>query len=413
MNEKKIVAPLLDDLIERASGAADAPDDATKLQVLTLIDKIKTLDICGDDERRELWLWTKRGTIEDFGDYDEYLEYGEVESREEFHSLWWAYYPDELKWYKLTFMSYRDVNYIHCNGKLVFQTTVNPQHDYSVDNSELAMWLTGSVDQVIEMLKDDTYNQFVADRLSSCKRLGKIKRKHYWDIFPEYRQDYFTEINATEIEEFLDYISKQPKESPVTRLSQMTAGFFFSCCKMGYAANNYKNASDLSARQLYMNNADGRDDGLLELAEDSTEAFSDWYHNRKRIGGHPWEVCRGGNSTHISLYTNHDDEGWYLSLAGSSYGRSVETIKFYLALVKQGIPIFLYDSAGIVLRLTEADYIGIVPEGTVPRYCNDLFPDEKILDFMNLPDENTDKVIAATEWYPIPPVKLRLEPADE
>ena len=81
--------------------------------------------------------------------------------------------------------------------------------------------------------------------------------------------------------------------------------------------------------------------------------------------------------------------------------------------MKQGIPIFLYDSAGIVLRLTEADYIGIVPEGTVPRYCRDLFPDEKILDFMNLSDENTDKVIAATEWYPIPLVKLRLEPADE
>jgi len=157
---------------------------------------------------------------------------------------------------------------------------------------------------------------------------------------------------------------------------------------------------------LYVKHADGRDDGLLKLDEDSAEAFLDWYHDQKNRGGHPWEVCRGGNSTHISLYAIQDDEGWYMSLAGSSYGRSVETIKFYLALAKQSIPISLRDSAGIVARLTEDDYIGIVPKGTIPRYCGGLFPDTKMLDFMNLPDDDTDKVISAVEWYPIPKVEL-------
>ena len=408
MIDKKIVAPLLDDLIQKASGAPDAPNNITKSQVLLLIDKTKTLDISGNDERRDLWLWTERGTIEDFGDYNEYLEYGDVESREEFQDLWRAYYPDELKWYKLTFMTYGDITYIYFGGKLVFQITVLQQHDYSVDNSELAMWLTDAVDKVVEMLRNETYNQFVADNLSFHKRLGKIKRRDYWDIFPELRQDYFNDINSEEIQEFLGYISKQPEESPATRLAQITAGFFFDCCKMGYAANNYKDSTELSAKQLYINNADGRNDGLLELEEDSVDAFADWYHNRINHGGHPWEVCRGGNSTHISLYVNHDAEGWYLSLAGSSYGRSVETIKFYLALAKQGVPIYMYDSTEIVSRLIEADYIGIVPEGVFPRYCTELFPDEKMLDFMNLPDENTDKVIAATEWYHIPQTKLLL-----
>jgi len=406
MINKKITAPLLDELIQKASGAPDAPDDTTKSQVLTLIDKIKTLDICGDDERRELWLWTERGTIEEFGDYNEYLEYGDVESHEEFQELWLAYYPNELKWYKLTLTIYRDTTYIYLDGKLVFQSATLQQHDYSVDNSELAMWLTDAVDTVLEMLRNETYNQFVADNLPFHKRLGKIKRRDYWDIYPELRQDYFCDISADEIQEVLDYATKQPEESPATRLAQITSGFFFDCCKIGYVANNYKNSAELSAKQLYINNADGRDDGLLELDEDSADAFADWYHNRINHGGHPWEVCRGGNSTHISLYANHDDDGWYLSLAGSSYGRSVETIKFYLALVKQDVPIYMYDSAGIVSRLTEADYIGIVPEGVFPRYCSQLFPDEKMLDFMNLPDEDIDKVIAATEWYPIPQTKL-------
>ena len=406
MTDKKIAAPLLDDLIENASSAPAAPDNATKSQVLLLIDKIKSLEICGDDERMDLWLWTEHGSIEDFGNYEEYLEYGEVESREEFHSLWQAYYPAEIKWYKLTYTTYRGEHYIHFGGKHVFLISDDSQGYYAVDNTELATWLIAGVDKALEMLRYGTYNQFVAENLSFHKRLGKIKRKAYWGIYPELRQDYFSDISPNEIQEFVDYTSKQPKDKPVARLPQMTAGYFFDCCKMGYIANNYKNSTVLSARELYIKNADRRDDGLLEIEEDSLEAFSEWYHNRKNRSGHPWEVCRGGNSTHISLYVKHDDKGWYLSLAGSSYGRSVETVKFYLALIKQGVPIYLYESAGILSRLTEADYIGIVPKGVVPRYCSGLFPDEKILDFMNLPDENTDKVIAATEWYPIPEVKL-------
>jgi hypothetical protein len=383
--DKRIAAPLLDDLIEIASGAPEASDDATKEHITVLIDKIKTLDICGDDERRDLWLWAERGSIEGFGNYEEYLEYGDIESYEEFQSLWQAYYPEEMKWYKLTFTTYKTEHYIHFGGKPAFQISAESQSNYSVDNSELAKWMIAAVDKVIEMLKSGTYNQFVADNLSFRKQLGKIKRKDYWGIFPELRQDYFSAISPDEITELLDNISKQPKESPVARLPQMTAGFFFDCCKMGYTANDYKDNTKLSSRDLYIKNADGRDDGLLELDEDSAEAFADWYHHRKNRSGHPWEVCRGGNSTHISLYVNYDDKGWYLTLAGSSYGRSVETIKFYLALVKQAIPIYLYESEGIALRLTEVDYIGIVPERVPPRYCSTLFPDVKILDFMNRP----------------------------
>ena len=40
--------------------------------------------------------------------------------------------------------------------------------------------------------------------------------------------------------------------------------------------------------------------------------FEDWLENHER-GGHPWEICRGGNSTHISLYVCKNDQGFYFS----------------------------------------------------------------------------------------------------
>jgi len=64
-----LYAPEIDSLIQRASGSADALDEATIAQVMILLKKLKVVKVCGDDERRELWLHAQRGNIDDFGSY--------------------------------------------------------------------------------------------------------------------------------------------------------------------------------------------------------------------------------------------------------------------------------------------------------------------------------------------------------
>ena len=94
-------------------------------------------------------------------------------------------------------------------------------------------------------------------------------------------------------------------------------------CSLGYQANQY-DVSGLSPKEQYKKYADGRDEGLGEIDPDSPAAFAEWYVGRR--GGHPWEVCRGGNSTHVSLYVVKDQsDGYYLEVAGSSLWRSVES----------------------------------------------------------------------------------------
>ncbi len=132
----------------------------------------------------------------------------------------------------------------------------------------------------------------------------------------------------------------------------------------------------LPAKVLYDRFADGRDDGLGGVDPNSSAAFDDWYKNRRPLG-HPWEVCRGGNSTHISLYVTKSDKGYYLGLSGSSWSRSIETIKFYLALRKCGVAVCLYRAKEITDRLLEKDLIGIVPMRMTPTYCDLHFPGYK------------------------------------
>ena len=143
----------------------------------------------------------------------------------------------------------------------------------------------------------------------------------------------------------------------------------------------------------------------MNIDEDSPEAFRNWYEHREQ-GGHPWEVCRGGNSTHVSLYVCKADNGFYFAVAGSSWGRSNETIHFYLALHRAGMPVMIDEGNKLADRVKGKDKIGIVPRGVTPRYCESRFPGEKILDFMNLPDEKHDEFAKRCVWRDEPEITL-------
>ena len=399
--KEQLYAPQVDTLLFHAERLYEIADEETKKKTMELFHILQTIAVCGEDECRELWLTAPRGTIEEFGSYEEYLEEGEVENRKEFEELWISEYPEQQKWYRLTTMIYRDIYSVFVDGKLVLQDKPEPQMQYPFDKSELTGWLLDAVGEAITLLDAGKYNKHVSNELPCRKRIGKIWREDYWRIFPEEKEAYWSDIEPYEIQRFTKLIKEQTSDSPVFRLPKMTAGLFFDCCRLGYEANRYERIEQKSSKEMYQVHADGRDEGLTLLDESSFSAFEVWYHDRTRHGGHPWEVCRGGNSTHVSLYVHQDEKGWWFGLAGSSMGRSVETVKFFLALVDNGMPVYLDSGNEIAAMLTGEDYIGIVPEGVFPRYCGSLFPGENMLTFMNLPWEETNRVIQAAFWYPI------------
>lgn len=406
----KLSAPVVDNLLFQAEHHYDVTDELTKTLFFQFAQMMKTVSTCGDDELRELWLFAPRGLIDEFADYDEYLAGGEVENRQEFEELWLNLYPETLNWYRLATLQYKETYSVFINRKLVLQLQSDSQLRDSFEKSDLLNWLIAAADQSIKLLKSGEYNAFVNYSLPYRHRIGKILRQDYWFVFPEEKEAYLAEIDAGEIALFEKLINQQSEKYPDYRLSAMTSGLYFDVCQLGYAANNFAGNEDLPSKTLYQKYADGRDDGLMELDEVSTEAFRAWYFDRKLRGGHPWEVCRGGNSTHISLFVSHDEQGWYFTLAGSSMGRSVETVKFYLALAEQGLPVHLRDGKKILTMLKGEDYIGIVPKGVFPRYCDSFFPGEKMLTFMNLPRDKSDQIIKAVYWYPIEKVQF-IDPA--
>ena len=194
----------------------------------------------------------------------------------------------------------------------------------------------------------------------------------------------------------------------------MTSGLFFKVCAIGYrAVGESEYGLRLRAdtdKGLYKDNADGRDDGLTKLPEDDPVAFDEWSHGKKEFnGGHPWEVCRGGNSTHVDFFPIHDEIGWYFGVRGKH--RMFEVVRFYLAISAAGFPIAVSDDEAIRDAVLGKDVIGIVPEGVFPRYCDSWFPNERITDFMNLwyEEEHNEAFIAKAIFDDPDPVELEEE----
>ena len=268
----------------------------------------------------------------------------------------------------------------------------------SYDIAEFVQWIVDSVRQCISMVKAGVYNSYIEQNLPPQHRTGTIMLKNYWNFWPDQRESFFRNITSEEAALFCKMAYSQlPLEEITDRIYKMTANDFYKMCALGYRANHYDGCEKTAKEQYYLF-ADGRDDGLDELDPDSPEEFHSWLNNRERFGGHPWEVCRGDSSTHISLYVHEDLKGCILILSGNAYIRTIETVKFYLVLKAADVPVYLNDANLLADRLTEREIIGIVPRGVMPICCSSYFPGQKVTSYLNLPDEHREEFIRACNW---------------
>lgn len=377
-------------------------DKETRQVIDRVFEQIQRIVPCGEYERREVWLKADRGSIEDYGDYEEYKREELVENYEEFRKMWLLDYPDEIEWIHLVTIVHDDYRAIYLGRELIYQSIIHESHElYECPLKELFLWIEDALKiSIIEMQKG-IYNKDVSKNLAVHQRTGTISRKDYWELFPNAKTKYLSDITQEEIDFFVKSISMQIEDEPVGKyISDMTAGKFYRFCSLGYQANKYKNIDGISAKEQYYKIADRRDEGLAKISLDSKEEFDSWYFDRNRSGGHPWEVCSGGNSTHIDLFVRHCKQGFYLEVAGKALSRSVEAIKFYNALRAEGVAVCLRDAKGITDRLLGRDRIGIVPENIMPFYCESWFPNMELLDFMHLPYEREEyeKMLPKITW---------------
>ena len=453
MNEYKLFAPDMDSLLgwfERGHLNSSVPSPELVAAMEPLFDALRELAPLDDDrEVKTIWLQIPRGSIEDYYSYEEMLECGEVGSREEYEARWREEYPYEIYWYRLVI-----VESFNKNGSLRFRaiglddkTIISADMDRNdtpcrKHTDEAAVPLCALVTQAaaesMAKLRSGTYNQEVRERLPYWFRTGVIKRSILFERCNEWEEERYEGLAPETVSGFRRLLeSGVNDEQKIGRIKRFTANDFFRACAIGYKALGY-DCGDLSPAELYLHYADGRDEGLTGTGYglnegpginfDDPDAWDKWYFG-KRGGGHPWEVIRGGNSTHVDLCVCHDrrdlefdlrlgriteaeyskrmeSAGYYFALFGKH--RPLEAVTFYVALSAAGLPVTLGDADEILARFDGSDYVGIVPHHVIPKYCEGMFPATygRVIDFMHVFDEDMEIIGDAIEWLPVTEAKL-------
>ena len=131
---KKIYAPQVDRFVDWLGyvNRGGFNDNCTFTKTsYELIDKffelLKKISPISENGCRELWFCIDRGSIEDFGDYEEMYELGEVENYEEFEQQWKDYYPDEKRWYYIEAVCDEEVGYKAVTVNHKFVIVINPR----------------------------------------------------------------------------------------------------------------------------------------------------------------------------------------------------------------------------------------------------------------------------------------------
>ena len=444
--EWKLVAPKIDRLL-RAFGRGYKNPSAQTRKVLDALDRLVVVlaglkPLADNDEVKSIWLKISRGSLDDFGDYEELLAEGEVSSREEYVELWESEYPDDYSWYELIVVENERCRAVSVGNVTVLCADLEQKpadFDWLEEHTVILLdLLARSACESMRALREGSYNAAVAEQLPYYLRTGVVARDAIWAAYPETWDAIFDGMDEDTFRAFCKYAAADAEdEDAIGRLTSLTGNDFLAACALGYEACGYdvcgKGGERLPLDELYIRYADGRDEGLtgkgmglcsgpgIDLT--SPGAWDAWFFDRARRGGHPWEVCRGGNSTHVSLAVCHDrreaefrhrvgelsDEefraaeqswGYYYVVAGKAWNRAVESVHFYVALKRAGLPAVLRDARAILARFKGEDLIGVVPRDVIPVYCEGMFPKSygTILDFMHVHDEDIAAFGDKIEW---------------
>ena len=420
-NSYKFVAPNINKLLHCLGSNfinSSKPSKELSEAIDELFDSVKYIKPLKDNnEIKTIWIRVPRGDILDFGDYKEALEDEEVSNYDEYLQLWKEEYPDEFEWYHVIFSEYKNFKGVSVNNNLIINAEMGLPSEDNNYNDEITIWLIKllimAINEIMIFIKNNKYKELINKEVPYKHRKGVIKRKFLWEIDNKEKADTFIGLSEETYKKFCNYIENGENSiERISRIENFTARDFFTACAIGYKACSYE-GTDLPIIDQYLKHADGRDEGLTGrrfdcggdgINLDDSEAWNKWYNDRSHSGGHPWEVCRGGNSTHVSLYVSNynrnEMKGYYFVVSGKSFGRAVETVNFYVAIKESGYPIVIDDGDAILARLKATDYVGIVPHMVSTRYCESLF-DEKygtILDFMHVYDDDIAKFGDKIEW---------------
>lgn len=390
----KMTAPVIDRYIrfldDRNCNPINYPKTTNEkiLKLYSLLDRIEPNK--EGDNVRILYFRVPKGTIEDYGDYKELKNEGEVKNYKEFEKNYFIDYPDDYYWYRLSTVNYKNYYVISINNKGILYADVNEVNDYYkiFQLEEFLDFLIDVVLDVIEKLENNTYNDYVENNLSYKNKYGVIKRSDYWKLYPEVKKSMLEEITQENIDRFVD----SGVEKTNLRIKKMTAQKYYEIVYLAYKSNGY-NLEGLTPKEAYIKYVEMRDNGLRNIDDNASHEFDKWYEENEMRFDHTFEIMPGHSYSRLDLWVSHDEDGYYMCLDGKRILRKTEIANIYLILKDNNIPVEVYNIDVVKKALKGEDYLGGVPKYLFLVYCESDFDKYKPLEFVHVEEKMLDYML--------------------
>lgn len=430
----KISLPIIDAL-RHSFGYSDNNNYSKKSY--ELIDKIYDVMSClqnfTTDEGKRIYVRYERGSFEDYAemhDIDISTKRKYNQRKKEFLTEYFM----EYNWVEVRIYKYKDYRTMLINESILFTDVPKDKRKGLEDDiSEILEDLYERICISITLLKNNTYYEKLCNEIGYNQRTGIMKLDDFFTLNENCRKEYYKYLSQDDIDLFLKKINEQIKYEDlveeeaskyrkdvdkyfkilnkkydfVERIKTMTSTNYYDICKICYQSINLEGVAELSSKELFYKYADGRDFELKNINPNSCEEFEKWV---EVAHDHAFEIRMGSSTTRIDLWVYKDEKGYCFLLSGKYLWNSCEVIKFYVELIKNNIPTYLFDASVIRDRLVGKGLIGIVPYTVFPRYCQSGFAEE-VNDFMHLPNypNEYEQYLKYIKWQEIPNTYLKGE----
>ena len=191
--------------------ALDAPSRKKLAELFETLDRFEPV---GDDNLHVLWLRAPRGPVSAFGDVEEWLEEGEVSSREQFESWWLEEFPREETWFRLSAAEYRDYRTVCVNHRAVIQIDPHKTGEW-LDLTEFLQWAIDAAREAADMVANGTYSAVIEAGVAPRDRFGTVAHADFWSVFPEDKADFFKDFPPSDLDASLP--ATFPSPTPACR----------------------------------------------------------------------------------------------------------------------------------------------------------------------------------------------------
>lgn len=403
--------------------------EKTKPLIMHLAAILDQLEPQGMDNYHRIWGSVRRPTFRQF--YDYYygydLPYKEADPSEleEVKKEYSETYPTPRVWYRLALKHFTRNSGEEFYAVFVDYHVVFGINDYNSrgvrEGTDLLEWAIAEAENVVEKVREGTYQEAVLDKIPYQYRVGKIMRRDLWDAYPEAKESFFKPYKKNMLKKFNKYYDTGEPKYPLLPL--MTARIYYEVCAVVYTSlgikrnvRSYLFTESESEREYYGNGrqtpkemyyaiADGRDNGLRNVPMDDPPAFEEWRQDKGPYyefnGSHPWEIIPSmsiTNSMHLSPKKTRDGKYLFV-LSGDSILRAPDTIIAADALYEAGYPIEISYLDTIKDRLAGNDFVSVVPNSGLS-----LFEDS-----FSLPKGKEGLAVARKVQWDFDEYKLRSE----